>query len=66
MFSFVRDTVLDPFAGTGTTTVAAVGAHRNSIAVDVERSYVDRIRRRLSQLPLTEEYDVLYEDRLSS
>ena len=30
MFSFVGDTVLDPFLGTGTTSVAAVRAGRNS------------------------------------
>jgi DNA modification methylase len=39
MFSFVGDTVLDPFSGTGTTSVAAAQAGRNSIAVEVEASY---------------------------
>ncbi len=35
MFSFVGDTVLDPFCGTGTTMVAAVRAERNSIGVEI-------------------------------
>ena len=33
MFSFVGDTVLDPFLGTGTTTLAAAQCGRNSIGV---------------------------------
>jgi DNA modification methylase len=40
MFSFVGDTVLDPFVGTGTTLVAALKAGRNSIGVDIESSYI--------------------------
>ena len=34
MFSFVDDTVLDPFCGTGTTLIAALRAHRNSIGIE--------------------------------
>jgi DNA modification methylase len=40
MFSFVGDTVLDPFLGSGTTTAAAIQAGRNSIGVEAEPSYV--------------------------
>jgi modification methylase len=47
MFSFVGDTVLDPFAGTGSTAVAAIETGRNSISVDVEAAYVDLIEARL-------------------
>jgi modification methylase len=39
MFSFVGDTVLDPFLGTGTTAVAAARCGRNSVGVELERSY---------------------------
>lgn len=39
MFSFVGDTVLDPFMGTGTTSMAAANWGRNSIGVEVEPSY---------------------------
>jgi DNA modification methylase len=47
MFSFVGDTVLDPFAGTGTTAVAALETGRHSISVEVEPRYVDIMERRL-------------------
>jgi len=40
MFSFAGDVVLDPFAGTGSTAVAAVSAGRSSISVDIEAAYV--------------------------
>ncbi|MGB9465090.1 MAG: site-specific DNA-methyltransferase, partial [Candidatus Acidiferrum sp.] len=36
MFSFVGDTVLDPFMGTGTTTVAAAKWGRNSIGFEID------------------------------
>ena len=41
MFSFVGDTVLDPFMGTGTTSVAAAMVGRNSIGIEVEPSYFE-------------------------
>lgn len=40
MFSFVGDTVLDPFMGTGTTTVAAAKWGRNSIGVEIDPHYL--------------------------
>ncbi len=48
MFSFTGDTVLDPFAGTGTTAAAAVEMGRNSISVELIPEYVDIIERRLA------------------
>lgn len=39
MFSFVGDTVLDPFLGTGTTTVAAAKWGRHSIGYEIDRHY---------------------------
>jgi modification methylase len=44
LFSFAGDTVLDPFAGTGSTSQAAIMAGRNSIANEVERAYVEIAR----------------------
>ncbi len=41
MFSFAGDTVLDPFAGTGSTTSAAIRCGRNSISIDVEPEYIE-------------------------
>jgi site-specific DNA-methyltransferase (adenine-specific) len=39
MFSFVGDTVLDPFWGLGHTTEAAVDTHRSSIGYEIESEY---------------------------
>jgi len=39
MFSFVGDTVLDPFLGTGTTSVAAAKTGRHSIGIEVDEQY---------------------------
>ena len=41
MFSFVGDTVLDPFLGSGTTTVAAARWGRNSVGYEVDEHYHD-------------------------
>ena len=40
MFSFVGDTVLDPFVGTGTTTVAAIRHGRNSVGFEIDPEYL--------------------------
>ena len=50
MFSFVGDTVLDPFLGTGTTTVAALRAFRSSVGYEIESKYFDLVRQRFEQL----------------
>jgi DNA modification methylase len=47
MFSFHGDTVLDPFAGTGTTRVAALRADRNSIGLDIDAQYCRMAAKRL-------------------
>jgi modification methylase len=47
MFSFVGDTVLDPFLGTGTTTVAAAKTGRNSVGFEIDSHYFDMARRRI-------------------
>jgi site-specific DNA-methyltransferase (adenine-specific) len=49
MFSFVGDTVLDPFMGTGTTLVASAKCERNAIGVEIEPSYVEHARWRLEK-----------------
>lgn len=47
MFSFVGDTVLDPFAGTGNTTRAAIQMHRNSMSYELEPEYIRQAEKRL-------------------
>jgi len=53
MFSFVGDTVLDPFAGTGSTAVAAVETGRNSISVEIDPTYVVLLEQRLREHALS-------------
>jgi len=40
MFSIYGDTVLDPFGGMGTTTLAAIAAGRNSLYVEIDKHLV--------------------------
>lgn len=47
MCSFAGDTVLDPFAGSCSTLVAAMRAGRNSLGVEIESSYIELGRTRL-------------------
>jgi DNA modification methylase len=48
MFSFVGDTVLDPFLGSGTTTLAAARWGRNSIGSELDPHYFDLAKARIS------------------
>jgi DNA modification methylase len=48
MFSFVGDTVLDPFLGSGTTTVAAAKTGRNSVGFEVDEHYFDLAHKRIA------------------
>ena len=50
MFSFIEDTVLDPFAGTGTTLLAAAKAGRNAIGVELDPKYAGIAARRLQTM----------------
>lgn len=47
MFSFVGDTVLDPFLGTGTTLIAAGLWGRNGIGFEIDKKFVMMALRRL-------------------
>ena len=49
MFSFVGDTVLDPFMGTGTTTVSAAKWGRNSIGVELDPHYFEMAEKRIHE-----------------
>ncbi|MDI6894388.1 MAG: site-specific DNA-methyltransferase [Bacillota bacterium] len=49
MFSFVGDTVLDPFMGTGTTNLAASLWGRNSIGFEIDPAYFKLARSRLAK-----------------
>ncbi len=48
MFSFVGETVLDPFGGSGTTALAAKNNNRNSIIYEINGDYIDIIKEKLN------------------
>ena len=47
MYSFYGDTVLDPFLGSGTTTLAARLTERNSIGYEINPRYINLIKNRV-------------------
>lgn len=47
MFSFVGDTVLDPFLGSGTTSLAAKKLNRNSIGYEINKEFLSIIKEKL-------------------
>lgn len=49
MFSFAGDTVLDPFAGSGTTVLAALKAGRRGIGVEIDPKYCRMAMSRLKE-----------------
>lgn len=49
MFSFVGDTVLDPFMGTASTNIASARCGRNSIGVEIDPHYFALAQKRLGQ-----------------
>ena len=50
MFSLYEDTILDPFWGTGTTTLAAMISARNSIGFEINSGFMKVFRSNLSTL----------------
>lgn len=47
LFSYEDDIVLDPFAGSGTTLIAAMRTNRKSIGVDIEEQYCELAKNRV-------------------
>lgn len=47
LHSYVEDTVLDPFVGSGSTTIAAAATHRNSIGYEIDPAYAEIAKRRI-------------------
>ncbi|HQA85920.1 MAG TPA: site-specific DNA-methyltransferase [Erysipelotrichaceae bacterium] len=64
MYSKYGDTVLDPFFGTGTTSIAAMILARNSIGIDIDASFINSFSLRLSNIEtLSKKY---YTDRINN
>jgi len=49
LFSYLNDTVLDPFLGSGTTLIAAYLNGRKGIGIDIDKEYCDLAIKRLRQ-----------------
>jgi modification methylase len=49
LFSFAGDTILDPFAGTGSTAIAAIAAGRNSTSIEIEPSFIEIARQNIQK-----------------
>jgi DNA modification methylase len=47
MFSFIGETILDPFTGSGTTSVAAKNLDRNSIGFEINHEFIPIIKEKL-------------------
>lgn len=47
LFSFVGDTILDPFVGSGTTLIASYLENRKGVGVDIDKGYCQLIKKRL-------------------
>lgn len=57
MFSIYEDIILDPFLGTGTTTIASAILGRNSIGYEIDKSFENLIKERFNNLKIiTEQY----------
>jgi DNA modification methylase len=64
MYSAYGDTVLDPFAGTGTTTLASIACARNSVAIEIEPAFSTLVREQVSSyIPVANE---IVSERVSS
>ena len=47
MFTFVGDTVLDPFLGSGTTVKAAINLNRNSVGYEINENFLPIIKKKI-------------------
>jgi site-specific DNA-methyltransferase (adenine-specific) len=58
LFSFVGDTVLDPFLGSGTTLIACAETNRLGIGVEINKNYCELAKKRL------EKHGAIYQQKL--
>jgi site-specific DNA-methyltransferase (adenine-specific) len=52
LFTKEKDTVLDPFAGSGTTLLVANRMKRHSIGIEIVKEYVDQIKEQINPVEL--------------
>ena len=69
MFSFVGDTVLDPFLGSGTTSLAARNLNRNSVGYEMNPEFIPFIEKKLEVNQgniFDTNYEFLVQDKLNA
>ena len=69
MFSFAGETVFDPFAGSGTTSLAAKNLGRNSIGYEINKDFAPIIREKLGVDQITFDNNAnvfFYEDTIGN
>lgn len=69
MFSFVGETVIDPFLGSGTTSLAAKKLSRNSIGYEINSNFLDIIKEKLevNQQDINEtSYEFIYQQLIKN
>lgn len=63
MYTFVGDTVLDPFLGSGTTVKEALNLRRNAIGYEINEKFLEVIKEKLglkrSSLPFSENVQII-------
>jgi len=64
MYSVIGDIILDPFLGTGTTTIASILSCRNSIGYEIENNFLEIIDTRIKEI--MKESEGLIDERLKS
>ena len=52
MYSLKGDIILDPFLGTGTTTIAAIATQRNSIGYEIDNMFCDIVYGNIESTPI--------------
>jgi len=65
MYSVKGDTILDPFLGTGTTTIAAMLTQRNSVGYEIDESFIDLINEKIQSLNI-DTLNNIVKDRLDT
>jgi modification methylase len=59
MYSLQGDTILDPFIGTGTTTLASIVSCRNSIGIDIDNKFQQLINNAILHLNILEASNII-------
>jgi DNA modification methylase len=65
MFSFVGDTVLDPFLGSGTTCLAARNLRRKSVGYEINEDFLPVIKGKLNINKREKDFEIIFQQNKS-